>query len=261
MRRGRGLFAVTAFAYVILLAPLLAVLGVSVNPTEQFALVSGMPSLRWYAAFFERGTFYSSLFYVSLPLALGTATVATLIGASAAVAITRARFPGKRAVETLLMLPLIVPSILLGAALYLFFARLDATATFFSLAVGHVLIAIPYAIRVVTAGLSGMDPALEEAAISLGCGRVGAFFKVVVPLIRGSLLSSWIFALVVSFSDINVALFLSGPSTQTLPLQIFSEIQWGGDPTIAAASGFQILIVGSLVLAIQMIFKIRLAFK
>jgi putative spermidine/putrescine transport system permease protein len=259
--RSRWFLTLIVLIYAILLGPLVAVLGVSVSPIEQFAISWAQPSLKWYVAFFQRETFYSSLFYVSLPLAVCTATVATLIGTSAAVAITRYRFPGKKFIETLLMLPLVIPSILLGAALYLFFARLDAASTILSLAIGHVLIGIPYAVRVVTAGLSGIDPAVEDAAVSLGCSRLSAFFKVVLPLIRGSLLSGWIFCLIVSFSDINVALFLSGPNTQTLPLQIFSEIRWGGDPTIAAASGIQIFVVGALVLAVQTIFKVRLAFK
>ncbi len=157
------------------------------------------------------------------------------------------------------MMPLLIPSVLLGAALYLYFARLQLSGSIVALLVGHILIGLPYVVRVVSAGLAGVDPAIEEAAINLGCSRVGAYFKVVLPVIRGSLVSGFVFALIVSFSDINVALFLSGPNTQTLPLQIFSEIVWGGDPTIAAASGIQILLIGGLLIAIQKIFRVRLS--
>jgi putative spermidine/putrescine transport system permease protein len=232
-----------------------------VSPNEQFAIAWTMPSLRWYAAFFERSTFYNALFAVSLPVAVVAATLATSVGALAAIALRRFSFPGRGAIETTIMLPLFIPSILLGAALYLFFARVHVSGSFFALLTGHILIGIPYVVRVVNAGLHGIDPAIEDAAVSLGCSRPMAFVKAVLPLIRGSLLSGWVFALIVSFSDINVALFLSGPSTQTLPLQIFSEIKWGGDPTIAAASGVQILLVGGLLFAIQRIFRVRLAFK
>ena len=261
MLRGKALFASIVLIYAFLLAPLVAVLAVSISSREQFTITWLEPTLKWYQAFFASHSFFNSLFYVSLPMAIVAATIATLLGAGAAVAITRFRFPGRSALEAFLMLPLLIPAILLGAALYLMFARMNGNGTFVSLLIGHILIGMPYPIRVITAGLSGVDRAIEDAAVSLGCNRVTAFLKVVVPLIRGSLLSGWVFALIISFSDINVALFLSGPATQTLPLQIFSEIQWGGDPKIAAASGVQILLVGTLVLAIQRIFKIRLAFK
>jgi len=113
-------------------------------------------------------------------------------------------------------------------------------------------------VRSVIAGLVGMDPRLEEAAMSLGATRVQAFFKVTLPLLRSSLLSGAIFAFIISFSDINLALFLSGPQSTNLPVHIFSQIQWQGDPTIAAASTLQILIIGLLILIVQRIFRLRL---
>jgi ABC-type spermidine/putrescine transport system permease subunit II len=111
---------------------------------------------------------------------------------------------------------------------------------------------------VVTAGLVGMDSRLEEAAMSLGATRVQAFFRVTLPLLRSSLLSGAIFAFIISFSDINLALFLSGPQSTSLPVHIFSQIQWQGDPTIAAASTLQILIIGLLILVVQRLFRLRL---
>ena len=96
------------------------------------------------------------------------------------------------------------------------------------------------------------------AAMSLGATRVQAFFKVTLPLLRSSLLSGAIFAFIISFSDINLALFLSGPESTSLPVHIFSQIQWQGDPTIAAASSLQIVIIGMLILVVQRIFRLRL---
>src|SRR5438105_10743770 len=103
-----------------------------------------------------------------------------------------------------------------------------------------------------------MDPRLEEAAMSLGATRLQAFFRVTLPLLRSSLLSGAIFAFIISFSDINLALFLSGPESTTLPVHIFSEIQWRGEPTIAAASSLQIVISGMFVLILQRMFRLRL---
>jgi len=113
-------------------------------------------------------------------------------------------------------------------------------------------------IRSVTAGLVGMDPRLEEAAMSLGATPLQAFFKVTFPLLQSSLLSGAIFAFIISFSDINLALFLSGPESTSLPVHLFSQIQWEGDPTIAAASSLQIVIIGALILLVQRTFRLRL---
>ena len=154
--------------------------------------------------------------------------------------------------------PLLVPEILLGAALYLLYARLAVQASIWTLLFGHLVICTPYVIRSVTAGLVGQDPRLEEAAMSLGATRVQAFVKVTLPLLRSSLLSGAIFAFIISFSDINLALFLSGPESTSLPVHIFSQIQWQGDPTIAAASSLQIVIIGMLILLVQRIFRLRL---
>lgn len=257
---GPGFKAFIVLLYIGLLAPLVVVVGVSFSPESSFQIALDGVSLRWYRAFFTSETFVHSLFGISLPVALLASALATLIGTSAAIAIVRFSVKGRELVETAFMLPLLIPSILLGAALYLMFANLNAGGTLASLVIGHTLLGIPYVIRVVSAGLVGINPALEEAARSLGCSRVMAFRKVVLPLLRSSLMSGAIFAFIVSFSDINLALFLSGPQTTTLPLQIFSEIVWQGDPTIAAASTVQILLVSSLVLIAQKVFRVRLAF-
>ena len=158
------------------------------------------------------------------------------------------------------MIPILIPGILLGAALYLFFSELHLAGGYTSLTIGHTLIGAPFVIRVVSAGLAGIDPALEEAAINLGCTRVRAFTKVALPLIRSSLASGFIFAFILSFSDINIALFLAGEHTNTLPLQIFSDIQWQGDPTIAAASTIQIVVVTALILLAHRVSRKRLVF-
>ena len=94
--------------------------------------------------------------------------------------------------------------------------------------------------------------------MSLGASRIQAFFKVTMPQLRASLISGAIFAFIISFSDINLSLFLSGPGVTTLPMHIFSEIQWGGDPTIAAASALQIVTVGLLILLVQRVFRLKL---
>jgi putative spermidine/putrescine transport system permease protein len=244
--------------YVGLLAPLVVVVAVSFGPDPNFAFPPSGFTLHWFAAFFASTAFVSAFFRVSLVVGLLAAGIATGLGTAAAIGLVRFRFAGREALETFFLAPLLVPQILLGAALYLFYARLALEASIWTLLLGHLVICTPYVIRCVTAGLVGMDPRLEEAAMSLGATRVQAFFKVTLPLLRSSLLSGAIFAFIISFSDINLALFLSGPQSTSLPVHLFSQIQWQGDPTIAAASTLQILIIGVLILVVQRIFRLRL---
>jgi ABC-type spermidine/putrescine transport system permease subunit II len=244
--------------YLGLLAPLVVVVAVSFGPSATFEFPPSGVTLHWFAEFFASPTYLSSFFRVSLVVGLLSGLLATLFGTAAAVGLVRFRFRGREALETFLLAPLLVPEILLGAALYLLYARLAVQASIWTLLLGHLVICTPYVIRSVTAGLVGMDPRLEEAAMSLGATRVQAFFQVTLPLLRSSLLSGAIFAFIISFSDINLALFLSGPQSTSLPVHLFSQLQWQGDPTIAAASTLQIAVIGLLILVVQRIFRLRL---
>jgi len=136
--------------------------------------------------------------------------VATIVGTLSAIGLVRLQFRGRQAIETFLLSLLLVPHILLGAAVYLYLARLAWPTSSWTLLAGHIVIATPYVIRCVTAGLVGMDPRLEEAAMSLGATRVQAFFRVTLPLRRSSLVTGAVFAFIISFSDINLVLFLAG---------------------------------------------------
>src|SRR5262245_10867040 len=130
-----------------------------------------------------------------------------------------------------------------GAVVYLYLARLAWPTSSLTLLVGHIVIATPYVIRCVKRrALVGMDPRLEEAAMSLGASRVQAFLKVTLPLLRSSLVTGAVFAFIISFSDINLALFLAGANAPSLPVHIFAQTQFEADPSIAAASALQIVI-------------------
>ncbi|MBV8491934.1 MAG: ABC transporter permease subunit [Alphaproteobacteria bacterium] len=258
VRAPRLLLPFVAAAYIGLLAPLVVVVAVSFGPSAAFEFPPRGITMHWFQAFFASQALVTAFFRVSLVVGLLAALLATVLGTSAALGLVRFRFAGREAVETFFLAPLLVPEILLGAALYLFYARLAVQASMWTLLWGHLVICTPYVIRSTTAGLVGLDPRLEEAAMSLGATRFQAFFKVTLPLLRSSLLSGAIFAFIISFSDINLALFLSGPQSTSLPVHIFSQIQWQGDPSIAAASTLQIVIIGMLILIVQRIFRLRL---
>jgi ABC-type spermidine/putrescine transport system permease subunit II len=243
--------------YVALLAPLVIVIAVSLGASPAFDFPPTDLTLKWYRAFFANGEFVSAFFKVSLVLGVTAAVVACALGILAAIALVRFRFHGREALESFFLAPLFIPEILFGAALYLTYARLGIKPSMTSLLLGHVVICVPFVIRNVMAGLIGLDPRLEEAAMSLGASRVQAFVKVALPLIRSSVLSGFIFAFIISFSDINLALFISGPNSTTLPVFIFNLLLFEADPSVAAASTLQIVIVGLLIFLVQRLFQPR----
>ena len=258
--RPRTLLPFVVVLYFVILLPLVVVIGVSFNSTSNYEFPPVGFSLRWYQAFFAIESYVDSFFRVSLVVAGLVSVIATLLGLLAAIAIVRFQFRGRAALEVFFLSPLFTPHILLGVALYLMSVRLGFKVTLATLVLGHLVFATPYVIRTVTAGLVRMDPALEEAAMSLGANRVQAFLRVTLPLLRSGILSGAVFAFIISLGDVTVALFLTGPGTTTLPVHLFATIQYGGDPTIAAASAVQIVVVGGLLFLVQRVFRLRLMF-
>jgi putative spermidine/putrescine transport system permease protein len=249
----RAFAAPAAAVIVLMLLPVAVVVGISIGQSATYQFPPTGLTLRWFASFFSSEAFTAALFWISLPLGLAVSVFATIIGTLAAIGIVRVHFPGKRYLELLFVVPVIFPQILLGVGLFLLYARLGVSPALWSLALGHLVIATPYVIRTVVAGLTGIDMRVEEAAQNLGAHPIQAFYKVTLPLLRSSIISGAIFAFIISFSDINIALFLSAANTTTLPIQILAQMQLASDPTIAAASTVQVLIISLLLLVIQRI--------
>jgi putative spermidine/putrescine transport system permease protein len=198
-------------------------------------------SLRWYEKFFSDPYLVKGL-KTSLQLASLTALIATALGVSAAVALDR--LPGKLAelAISLFLSPLIVPGVVIGFALLLFYSRASLNDTFLRLLGGHVLITFPYAIRTVLAALGGIRPSLREVAQSLGASPSRAFWTITFPLARTGIAAGAIFAFVFSLDDVAVSIFLSGPDRYTLPVALVSMLHANFDLTIAAVA---VLIMGA----------------
>jgi putative spermidine/putrescine transport system permease protein len=255
----RTLLLVTvATLYAFILIPLVVVIAVSFNAGSGFDFPPVGFSLRWYEALFGKAAFLHAFINVSLLVGAVSAFIATVFGTLAAIGVVRFHFPGRGFLEAFFLTPLIVPHILLGAALYLYFTRIGLGASLATLIAGHVLITTPFVIRSLIAGLVGLDPNIEEAAVNLGASKVRAFFLVALPQIKSSVLSGAVFAFIVSFSDINVALFIAGPDTTTLPVYLFSQLQWDSDPSVAAASAIQIVLIALIIVALQKVFRVRI---
>lgn len=192
-------------------------------------------SLKWYLAVFEVESFRKS-FVLSMFLAIGGTLTALLLGVPAAYALSRYQLPFGETIKMVVAAPIIVPGIIVGLALLRYLVvPLDFTVTM-ALFLAHTALVLPYAVRVVTASLQNLRSDIEEAAVLLGCSRLGAFMRVVMPNIRGGILAAFILGFVTSFNQVPVSLFLSGPGVRTLPIDMLAYMEITYDPSVAALS-------------------------
>jgi putative spermidine/putrescine transport system permease protein len=192
-------------------------------------------------------------FALSLELAVTAATLATALGTLGALFIARRHGVLAGLVQSLFLAPLVFPTIILGLALLLLYKTVGMPV-FPGLLLAHCVVGMPYCFRTVLASLQTLDPSLEEAGQSLGAGPIDTFLGVTLPLIWQGIVSGWLFAFIVSFGELNTALFLSGPGMTTLPIEIFSYLQFEGSQlVIAAASTLQIGLIIVIVAAIERI--------
>jgi putative spermidine/putrescine transport system permease protein len=244
----RGLFLVLVTAiFVFLLAPLVIVVAVSVNPGNVAQFPPTGLSLRWYGQALQSDLFRRGMTN-SLLLAAFSALGSSAVGTASALALARRRFRGKAALEALLLSPLVVPGIVLGIALLAGCAAIGFRNALLRLLFAHILLTLPYSIRTVTISLQRMDPLLEQAAETLGASAWRIFVEVTLPLIRPGVLAGALFAFVMSFDNVPVSIFLADASTTTLPLAIISYLEYNFDPSVAAISS--ILIIAMLLLAL-----------
>ncbi|WP_145144670.1 ABC transporter permease [Roseomonas gilardii] len=218
-----------------ILAPLVVVVLVSFTDKGFMAMPFDGASLRWYRAIADNPQFLAS-FWVSLRLGLVSATLSALIAVPAALAIARGRFPGRDAIAAFLVSPLMIPHVVLGVALLRFFSGLGLAGSFAGLVAAHLIVVTPYMVRLVTAGLAGLDPRVERAAESLGAGRATVFRRITLPLILPGVAGGWILAFITSFDELTVSLFLASPSSTPLPVRLFTYIDQMTDPLVAAVS-------------------------
>ena len=241
-----GLTVFSLLVLLFLLLPILVVVIEAFNPSELMTFPPQGLSLRWFGAFFADDQFMRAL-WVSLKLGVISAAISTALGTAAGIGLAR-RAGGSAFIQTSMMAPLYVPRVLIGLSLLLAFAWLNLSGDLWGLILGHVLITMPYATRTAVVGLRAVDPSVEEAARMLGADRWQTFRLVTLPIIRSAVLSGFIFALIISFSDIYLALFISGPQTVTLPLRLFTFMEWDQSPLVAAASTVQIAIILGVIL-------------
>jgi putative spermidine/putrescine transport system permease protein len=238
---GRVTFwTVTASVVFFLIAPLVVVIGASFNNAAMLAFPPVKPSLRWYQQIPANPEFVAG-FWISFQLAVATTTISCIVGTPASLALVRHRFPGSSVLNGIVLSPLILPTVVLGISFLLFLARFGLAGSFFGLVLAHTVLTVPYVVRTVVASLSGLDPQLEEAARNLGASPLWAFWRVTLPLIAPGLLAGGIFSFIISFDELVVTIFVAGPRLVTLPIRIFTYVQFQNDPFVAAVSTLLIL--------------------
>ncbi len=199
---------------------------------------------------------WTSAGVTSLKVAAIAVVIALVMGASAAIALHGARFRGKGLVVGVIVAPIVAPLIVLGLADFQFFARFHLVGTVLAIGLAHSVIATPYAYLTVDASLAGLDPALVRSARSLGAGHLAVLRHVYLPAIRTGLLAGGAFAFAVSFDEAVIALFIQGPGATTLPVKMFTDIQYELSPKIAAVSSL-LVGVATLVLLVQVLVLLR----
>jgi putative spermidine/putrescine transport system permease protein len=238
---------------VLVVLPIVLVAVTSFSSDDSFQFPPRGLSVQWFARFFKTPNLTAALL-LSFEIAFVSATVATCLGFMAAIGSVRT---ASRRLSALLqagfLAPLVFPTIVLGLSLLIFYRLVGLNLTI-GLVMAHITVSFPYAFRLIHSELQTFDFGLNEAASSLGASPLRGVFYVMLPIVWPGLLSGWVFGFIVSLGELNTSLFLTGPAFTTLPIEMFSYLQFeGAQLVIAAASTMQIAAVLCLFILVQII--------
>jgi putative spermidine/putrescine transport system permease protein len=254
----KGVAGLTLF---YILVPLISITWLSFYWQEIPSFPPEGYSLRWYGSIVHNDRFVDGLL-LSAQLGVIATSLGLALGVPAALCLARYRFPGREALSNLMLLPLMVPGVVLGTALYVFHVETEIATgipilgSLLGLISGHVLITIPWIVRLVLASLVGFDRSIEEAAQNLGANRWTTFRRITLPSILPGVVAAAMFGFVTSFGNLEMSLFLVGPGRTTLPIAILQYLEWKIDPSIAAVSVVQIALVAAAMLITDRFVKI-----
>jgi putative spermidine/putrescine transport system permease protein len=227
------LFCSVVLLYLIL--PVLVIVPMSFSSARFLTFPPPSLSLRWYHEYLGNAAWMQAT-RVTLTVALLTVLIATPLGIAAAYAISQSKLRIMRMIHLTLMLPLVVPIIITAVGIFFVYARIGLIATLSGLVLANVMLALPYVVTSVIAGLQSFDATQEMVARSLGMGRLRSFFVVTLPQIKASVVTGSIFAFISAMDETVVGLFISGGQYQPLTKRMFTALRDEIDPTIAAIS-------------------------
>jgi putrescine transport system permease protein len=247
-RNSRLVLSVLVFGYAFLYVPLLMVIVYSFN-NSRIATVWGGFSTRWYSALLRNDQVLDAAF-LSFRVAFTAATMATILGTMAGLALARFNhFRGRTLFSGMITSPMVMPEVITGLSLLLLFVSLQQLTGwpgqrgFSTITIAHTTFAMAYVAIIVQSRLAAMDESLEEAAMDLGGRPLRVVFDITLPLIAPAMIAGWLLAFTLSLDDLVIASFVSGPGSNTLPMYIFSKAKLGVSPDINALATLIILIV------------------
>jgi spermidine/putrescine transport system permease protein len=250
MQRGRNpLLAVYAvLVYVFLFAPIAILILFSFNDSKRNFVWRGF-TLRWYPELFGNDALLAAL-GVTLQVAVISVVATTILGTLLGLGLARLRSgAASGAADTLILLPMVTPEVVMGISLLLFFSLVfSANGSIWQIAIAHIAFSISYVAIIVRARAVSLDPRMEEAARDLGASARGAFFHVTLPLIAPAVAAGALIAFALSFDDLIITSFNAGVGSSTLPLYIYSRIRFGVTPEINAISTIVVVTTGLLIL-------------
>ncbi|MCF8531786.1 MAG: ABC transporter permease [Reyranella sp.] len=250
---------IAAFTVVFLMTPLIVTVAVSFGSSTVFTLPPPDWSLRWYQRLAGMRGLMPAL-VVSVQIAAISTAIAMALGTLCAIALVRGRFPGREAISTFLISPLMLPGLVIGIAMLQGFKALGLRDVYASLFVAHVVITLPYVVRTVVGALSLFDFALIDAARTLGCNYPMALMRVLVPALAPAFLTSGMFAFLASMDNYPISIFFTDAWTKTLPIQMLQYVEETPDPTIAAISaGLVVLAIIVLIIGDRLVGLRKLA--
>jgi putrescine transport system permease protein len=236
MKKARFALIVLAFGYAFLYLPIALVVVYSFNESRMVTVWSGF-STKWWSALFANQAMLDAAF-LSIRIAVVSATIATLLGLAAGYALARVpRFRGRTVFSSLIIAPMVMPEVVMGISMLLLFVGAERLLGgpergFLTIAVGHITFSMAFVAIVVQARLAEFDRSLEEAAMDLGATPWVTFLTVTLPLIAPALVSGWLLALTLSLDDLILTQFVAGAQSQTLPMRVYSSVRLGVDPQI-----------------------------
>jgi putrescine transport system permease protein len=244
MRKGASIFNVisVALGLAFLYLPIAILVIYSFNASRLVTVWGGW-SIRWYAELLNDADMLDAA-WTSLRIAALSATAATVLGTLAAVTLVRAgRFSGRTMFSAMIYAPLVMPEVITGLSLLLLFVAMNIDRGFWTVTAAHTTVTLSFVTVVVQSRLLGFDRSLEEAAMDLGCPPLKTFLTVTLPLIFPAIAAGWMLAFVLSFDDLVIASFSTGPGATTLPMRIYSQVRLGVKPEINAICTIMISVV------------------
>ena len=258
MRRGLSWFTGTSVVVglAFLYLPIFLLVIFSFNASKLVTVWGGF-STKWYGSLFQNEPLLEAA-WVTLRVALISATVATVLGTMAAVVLVRfGRFRGRTLFSGMIYAPLVMPDVITGLSLLLMFVAIGFDRGFWTIVLAHITFSMCFVAVVVQSRLVTFDRSLEEAAMDLGCPPVKTFFAITLPIILPAVVAGWMLAFTLSLDDLVIASFTTGPGATTLPMKIYSQVRLGVTPEINAACTILIVIVTIGVLAASLVTKRR----